>query len=62
MVGDDLTGPLEPERGESREHSALVRNRRGMNDVVGGNTVRGDEQQGLRVGFIDLPDLAGSDE
>ena len=57
VVRADLAGALEPEGRQPGEHLALVRDRRGMHDVVGGDPVGGDEQQAVFADGVDVPHL-----
>src|SRR6185295_6121210 len=52
---------LEPEVGETGEHLALVRDRRGVDHVVGGYAVGGDEQQPILTDRVDIPHLPAGD-
>ena len=45
VVGHDVAGPLKPEHRQTREHPALVRDRRRMHGVVGRDPVARDHQQ-----------------
>jgi hypothetical protein len=53
--------PLEPEDGDAREHVALARYWRRMDDVVGRDPVGGDHQD-LIAELVHLADLARSDQ
>src|SRR5207247_1192204 len=61
VVGDELARPLEPERGQPREHAALVRDLGRKDDVEDRDAVAGDEQQALVVEREQLANLAGTD-
>ena len=62
MVGADLGGPVEPERGQPGEHLALVGDRRRVHDVVGGDAVGRDQQQAIVARLVDVADLPLGDE
>ena len=51
-------GAVEPERRQPGEHLALVRDRRRMDHVVGGDAVGGDQQQAVLAHGVDVADLA----
>src|SRR5215211_1594536 len=57
VVRADLAGALEPEGSEPGEHLALVRDRRRVDDVVGRDPVRGDQQQAILAHGVDVPHL-----
>ena len=52
---------VEPQHGERREHLALVRDRRRVHDVVGGDAVGGDHQQ-VVAELVELADLAAGQQ
>ena len=54
MVRDELLRPREPERGETGEHAALVRDLGRQDHVEGRDPVGGDEQQALVVEGVEL--------
>ena len=62
MVGHDPGRLGEPEPRQPGEHPALVRDRRRQDDVEGGEPIRGDEQEPVRVHRVQVTDLAGADE
>ena len=62
VVRADVAGAVEPERGQAGEHLALVRDRRRVDHVVGGDAVGGDQQQAVVARGVDVADLPLGDE
>jgi hypothetical protein len=61
MVRDKLLRPREPERGETGEHAALVRDLGRKDHIEGRDPVGGDEQQALVVEGVQLAHLAAGE-
>ena len=61
VVLDDVAGAPEPEGGQAGEHRPLVRDRRGMHDVIRRDPVAGDHQDAVAE-VVHLSDLPAGDE
>ena len=62
VVGHDIFGLLEPEVGDLAQHGALVRHRRGQDDVESGYPVRRHHEEQLVVHLVGVPDLPTVDQ
>ena len=58
MVGYDAPQKIEPEQGNLRQHSSLVRNPRRKDIIEGGYAIGSNEQQPVIGQGIHIPDLA----
>jgi hypothetical protein len=61
VVGDDVLRQVEPQRREPVSTFALVRDLGRVDDVIGGDAIRGDHQQ-VTVELVELAHLAAGDE
>jgi hypothetical protein len=61
VVRDEVAHPIEPERGQLREHLALVGNARAEHVVERGNPIGGDDEQ-IVAELVDVADLAAPEE
>jgi hypothetical protein len=57
-VGNLFLEEIEPVGSHESEQSTLLRNSVCHDDIVGGDAVCGDEEEALRVDFVDLANFA----
>ena len=60
VVRKDVAELLKPKKGELRENAALIRDRGGHDDVEGGKTIGGDDEEFVAE-VVDIANLAARD-